>query len=247
MKIKTKANKVGIESLGALSKRVIDTVNESEIIEAATTKQFLELVTVNSRYQDALEPVNQKEVSDAIDAVFEQRNILFGTMYDYVKGLLKSPDAEMQVAAKQIFDHLNKYGKNFSRYKIADQTLHYDHIVDSLKEAEHQPALAKMLLVNKVAQLDQLHLDYESLYRKRGNTAVHYVAPTKIRLEMEKAVKLYLDEVRWMASQNDSEPWKTLSLNVEKRFIEMNPTVIRKEKTFEAKVDLTLPKTSETL
>jgi len=247
VKIKTKASKVGIKSLGALGINVIATVNESGVAEATTTKQFLELVEVNNRYQDALEPVNLKEVSDAIEAKFEQRNGLFGTMYDYVNGLLKSPDAEMQVAAKPIFDHLNKYGKNFSKVKLADQTLQYNHIVGSLIEAEHQPALVKMQLVNKVAQFEQLHLDYESMYRKRGNSNVSYVAPTKLRIEMEKAVKLYLDEVRWMASQNDSEPWKTLSMNVEKRFLEMNPSVLRKDKTVEANVAPTPPKAAETL
>ena len=247
MKIKTKASKVGIESLGALGIRVIDTVNESDVELATSTKQFLELVEVNNRYQEALEPVNQKEVSDVIVALFEQRNVLFGAMYVYVKGLLNSPDVAMQAAAKQIFDHLNKYGRNFSRFKLSDQTLHYNHIVESLKKAEYQPALIKTLLVNKVGELDQLHLDYESLYRKRGNSSVSYVAPTYLRIEMEKAVKLYLDEVRWMASQNSTEPWKTLSLNVEKRFLELNPTVMRKDKTAEAKVASTLPKTAETL
>ena len=247
MKIKTKASKVGIESLGALGIRVIDTVNESDIVDATTTKQFLELVEVNDRYQEALEPVNVKEVSDAIDTVFEQRNFKFSAMYVYVNGLLNSPDVEMQAAAKQIFDHLNKYGKNFSRFKLSDQTLHYNHIMESLKRAEYQPALIKMLLVNKVAELDQLHLDYELLYRKRGNSSVSYVAPTYLRIEMEKAVKLYLDEVRWMASQNNTEPWITLSLNVEKRFIELNPSVSRKEKTAEVKVASTLPKIAETL
>ncbi len=233
MKIKTKASKVGIKSLGALAIQVIATVIESEVVEATTTKQFLGLVEVNKRYQDALEPVNIKEVSEAIEAKFEQRNGLFYSMYDYVNGLLKSPDAETKVAAKQIFDHLNKYGKNFSRVKLADQTLQYNHIVESLKEAENQPALVKILLANKAAQLADLHLDYESMHRKRGNSAVSYVAPTKLRLEMEKAAKLYLDEVRWMASQNDSKPWKTLSLNVEKRFLELNPSIARKEKPAE--------------
>ena len=247
MKIKTKASKVGIESLGALGIRVIDTVNESDVELATSTKQFLELVEVNNRYQEALEPVNQKEVSDVIVALFEQRNVLFGAMYVYVKGLLNSPDVAMQAAAKQIFDHLNKYGRNFSRFKLSDQTLHYNHIVESLKKAEYQPALVKTLLVTKVAELDQLHLDYESLYRKRGNSSVGYVAPTYLRIEMEKAVKLYLDEVRWMASQTKTEAWITLSLNVEKRFLELNPTIIRKGKTAESKVAPTLPKTAETL
>ena len=107
MKIKSKASKVGIESLGALGIRVIDTVNESGIQEATTTKQFLELVEVNNRYQEALEPVNQKDISDAIDAIFKQRNVLFTSIYVYVNGLLNSPDVEMQDAAKQIFVHLN--------------------------------------------------------------------------------------------------------------------------------------------
>jgi len=247
LKIKTKASKVGIESLGALGIRVIDTVNESGVENATTTKQFLELVEVNNRYQEALEPVNQKEVSEVIDVLFEKRNILFGEMYVYVNGLLNSPDEQIQVAAKQIFDHLNKYGKNFSRYKIADQTLHYNHIVESLKKAEYVPALTKILLVNKVADLDQLQLNYESFYRKRGNSSVNYVAPTYLRIEMEKAVKLYLDEVRWMASQYSTEPWKTLSLNVEKRFLELNPTTIRKDKRAESKDAPTLPNTAETL
>lgn len=236
MKIKSKANIIGTESLGTLGTRIIDTVYDSGIEEATTTKQFVELVDVNDIYHVSLEPANTKKESEKIDDLFDKRAKLFCGIFIYLQGSLNSPDIEMQTAAQKILEQFNKFGRNFSRIKIADQTLHYGSIITGLKQDEYQPALEKTLLTNKITLLSQLHSDYESLYRQRGNSVANNVAPTKIRKQMEKAVKLYLDEVRWMANQKGTEQWKTLSMNVEKRFSEINPSITKKEKT--AQVDV---------
>jgi hypothetical protein len=79
----------------------------------------------------------------------------------------------------------------------------------------------------------------------RGNITAVKVAPSNLRKEMEDAVKLYLDEVSWMASQNDTEPWHTLQINLQKRFDEVTVSMIRKKKTEEVKEIITPTATPE--
>lgn len=235
MKYKTKANKIGNESLAVLGLRIIETAEKSGMNDAKLTKQFLHLVSVNERFQNAILSGNLKLKTASIDALFNKRNELFLQMYNYLNGLIDSPDAEMKAAATLLFNELDKFGKNFARLKLADKSLRFIRIVQNLKKPECEPALVKTLLVSKVNELNQLQLDYEDLYMDRGNITAVKVAPSNLRKEMEDAVKLYLDEVNWMASQNDTEPWHTLQINLQKRFDEVTVSMIRKKKTEEVK------------
>jgi len=120
MSYKTKANRIGNISLAALGVRIIDTVAKSGIDQATSSKQFIALQEVNSRYQASIVPGDEKQVSDSIKALFKSRRILFDDIYDYVKGQTKSPSPEVKEAAQRVFTQLNKYGRNYSNVQIAD-------------------------------------------------------------------------------------------------------------------------------
>jgi len=236
MNLKTKANRVGTQSLAILALRIIDTVIKSAIYEARESKQFLNLVEVNGRYQMAVEPGNDKEVSEAIKTLFMDRKTMFGGTYSYLEGLLKSPDVEMRTAATLLFGVVNKYGKNFSSLKIADQSLRYIRIIEALKRPEYNDAIYRTLLNERIGTLDDLQRRYEELYMGSGNDAAAKVAPSNLRKEMENAIKLYADELKWKANSAGTEAWSTLYLNVEQRFNEVNVSVARKKAVVPATV-----------
>ncbi len=225
---KTKANRVGTQSLAMLALRIIETVIKSAIQEARISKQFLILEEVNSRYQIAVEPAS-KEVSEAIKALFNERKTLFGDIFDYLEGLLKSPDLDMKAAGTLLFGVLNKFGKSYGSFKIADQSLRYIRIIEALKRPEYTAALIKTSLTDKLAQFDELQLSYEDLYMGSGNDSAARIAPSNLRREMEVAIKMYVDELKWLANAAGTEAWNTLYMNVEQRFNEVNVSLVRKK------------------
>lgn len=229
MLYKSKANRIGILSLAALALRIIDTVIKSGIEAARNSKQFLNLIEVNGRYQKAIEPRNEKQVSEQIKELFAQRYNLFIEIFDYVDGQTKSPDAAVKAAALLVFELLNKYGRNFRNLKIADQSIIFIRIIESLKKHEMEAPIVKILLTDKLAELDQVQLDYENRYLGKGNSLSSKVAPSSLRREMEDAIKLYVDELNWMTKSMDTVEMQTLYSNVNQRFAEVTVTATRKK------------------
>lgn len=225
MNFKSKINRINNESGAMLALRIIDTVNKSGIEDARLSKQFLELENVNSRYQIAIEPANDKQLKSAITSLYTQRTNIFQEIYGYLEGLLNAPDADMKAAASLLFEQVSKYGKSFSKFRIADQSLRYIRIIESLMKPEFAAALTKTLLTDKLALLDQVQLDYEGLYMGRGNSSVSKVAPSNLRNELNAAIKKYMEEVNWTASREESEQWNTLKTNLQQRFDEVNVTM----------------------
>lgn len=231
--IKSKLARLSNESLAILALRIIDTVYKSEIATAKATKQFVALKEVNERFQQAVEPYSNKQTSEAIDAKFNERRNLFVALYVYIQGMLNSPDPETRVAAGQLFDVINKYGKNFSNLKIADQSLRYIRIIESLKSAVYTTALSKTLLTDKLAQLDTLQLDYEDLYMNRSNTRKRISAST-MRTELTTAIRLHYEESYWMADQSGLDEWFSLCHNIDMRFGEVNVSAAKQAQPTES-------------
>ncbi len=229
MNIKTKANRVGTVSLATLGKRVVETVVKSGIDEATASKQFVNLVSVNDRYQLAVLPGKNSPESEYVKSLFKARKTLFTDIYDYVEGNLKSPQTDVKNAAELIFKQLSKYGRNFRGVKIADQSLIYIRVIEGLKKPELATALNKIVLTEKVTQFDELQHNYEEVYLNKGNVSSTKVAPSNIRSEMQNALKLYVEELKWLVNTYETEAWKTLQKNVEQRFSEVNVTVTRRK------------------
>lgn len=228
MYYKSKTNKINNESRAMLALRIIDTVNKSGIADAKVSNAFVQLEELNARYQMAIEPGTAKQVSQSITDKYKERSALFVEMFDYLNGLQNSPDADMKAAAALLFEQISKYGKSFSSYRLADQSLRYIRIIESLKMPEYAAALTKTLLTDKLTLLNQMQLDYEELYMGRGNTFATKVAPSNLSKELNDAIKLYMDEVNWMANRTNTEAWNTLRSNLQKRFDEVNVTSTRK-------------------
>ncbi|MHB9054652.1 MAG: DUF6261 family protein [Paludibacteraceae bacterium] len=224
MKIKTKINKVNNQTLGTLSLRVIDTVNNSGIEEAKTSKQFLILLETNNIYQQAVNPINVRLISAEVDRVFNERNQLFTEMITYIKGLTVSDDENVRAAAFKIMEEIGKFGLNFSRIRKADKTLRYIRIIESLQLPEYQEALELTKLTEKLNTINRVQREYERLYMNRGNKVASKVWASHVRKDMELALKNHLDEVLFLTNQYETEPWKVLALNLKKRFDEVTVT-----------------------
>ena len=226
---RTKANRISIESLDTLGQRVIDTVRSSAIPEAKESKYFLQLVDVNYRFRQALMPPAYREYTAAINRLHKQCEDGFLDIYDYLKGLQKSPDAEISAAAVTLFRIVSQYGRKYVDIKAADFTSRYNRIIGELQNEENAEAVTKTLLTGKLAAFASFHQEHETLFRKRGNIRSVNTSASELRVEMQEATKMHLEELQWLTRTNDTEEWRVLCRNVEERFDEMNISRTQKE------------------
>lgn len=229
MKIKTKISKVSIQSLGTLVIRVIDTVNNSGIEEAKTSKLFQKMVALNQSYQQAVDPINVKVISSQIEEMFSKRGQFFTEFIIYCKGLTVADDAEVKAAAIKIYDEISKFGLNFSKLNKSDKTLRYIRIIESLKQPEFTIALQKTKLTDKLNTLDTTQRAYEDLYMGRGNLVAGKVFASNLRNDMETVIKKHLDEVAYLSEDKNTEEWKTLYSNLKKRYEEINGSIRKRQ------------------
>lgn len=230
MNYRSKTNKINIMSLSALVLRIIETVILSGIQAAKVTKRFLHLVDVSMRYQAAIALGEEEELKKAVKAKYILRSELFLQMYNYLEGLLNSPDDEMKAAAGILFKQVNRFGKNFNKLTLLVQTAQYRTIIDALKRSEFTDALVTTLLTEKLNAIDQSQTEYEQLYMGKTNNYSIKVVPSDLRKELTDAIKGYMDEVNMMASEVDTAEWYTLCVNLQNRFDEVNITVAQKSK-----------------
>jgi len=229
---RSKTNKANVMQLSALVLRIIESVILSGIQAAKVTKRFLRIVDVSSRYQAAIAlDQEENELKKAVKAKYDLRSELFNQMYNYLEGLLNSPNAEMKTAANLLFQQVNRFGKNFSKPMLLVQTAQYHTIIEALKRSEFTDALVTTLLTEKLSALDQVQKDYEQLFMGKTNNSSVKVVPSDLRKELADAIKEYMDEVNLMASEIDTAEWYTLCMNLQNRFDEVNISVVQKTKT----------------
>jgi hypothetical protein len=229
---RTKLNKANIMELSALVLRIIETVLLSAIQGAKVTKRYLRLVDVSSRFQAAIKlDQDEKDLKKAVKDNYDLRSELFYQMYNYLEGSLNSPNAEMKTAANLLFQQINRFGKNFSKSKLLEQTAQYTTIIEAMKTSEFIAALATTLLTDKLSALDKAHKDYESFFTGKTDKSSVKVVPSNLRNELVFAIKEYMDEMNLMASEVDTDEWYTLCVNLQNRFDEVNISVVQKPKT----------------
>ena len=230
MRIKTRINRMGIQSLASIGSRAIETIIKSLVEEAKRCKSFLKFVEVNDRYQESIDPEDSKAMTEAIEVVFQKRKNLFEDSYMYIKGLTKSPEEDVKTAAKQLFAVINMFGMYFSKERIADQSVRCTRIIEGLKNPECAGAITKLKLTENLAELEAVQTMYENLYMDRGNRLSLKVTPSSLSDEMKSALKKLMDEMRYMVDTMESEDMTSLMTTLEQRFSEIYVTPIVRKK-----------------
>lgn len=229
MKIKTRINRMGNQSLASIGLRAIETIIKSAVEEVKRCKSFLKLVEVNDRYQESIDPEDSKAMTEAIEVAFQKRKNLFEDNYMYINGLTRSPEEDVRTAAIQLFPVINMFGTNFSKEKIADQSVRYTRVIEGLKNPECAGAITKLKLTEKLAELEAVQAMYESLYMDRGNRLSLKVTPSSLSDEMKSALKKLMDEMRYMADTMESEEMTSLMTTLEQRFSEIHVTPVTRK------------------
>ena len=221
MKIRTKIYRMSNESIAAVGLRVVETIQKSISEETKKSALFYSLVDVNTRYQSAVEPNGSKIIAEAIDNEFKNREMLYTDFYELAYGNQKSRVAALREAAIRIFKVLNMYGKSFKQERIADQTVRYIRIIETLKGEEYTEAIATLNATELLSELNEAQNRYEDLYLGRGNRLSLKEPTIKLRKEMNKALNLIVDEIGINEIKYPTEENISLRKIIEQRFNEV--------------------------
>ncbi|MBP6611012.1 MAG: hypothetical protein KA206_07945 [Paludibacter sp.] len=219
-------------SIGTLTTRIIQNIDASTVAEVKTADFYDLLVTAYERYITATTK-GEKKKDDTIDIEFQNRKYIFQETRKYLQGLLISPDEEVKSSAKKVYTEINRFGRDFLYNKTGDQSHNYQLIIAGLKKTELTADIELLKLNNKVVQLETAHRSYEAQYMQWGDFKKVSFTASKLRSDVEFALKNLIAELEWMLRKTPSEALKNLHTSIYTRIDEINLSNI-KNKTDES-------------
>lgn len=221
---KTKIQRMSCETIATVGMRVIETITQSMAEDVKNSLYATQLLEVTNRYRKAIEP-NDKERNAAISDKFNIRKVLFSNSYDMAYGLTLSRDAGDKEAAIRVFSVFNMYGnKSFYGVRQSALTQRYATIIETLLQPEYSADLVRLKMTDILAELADAHTAYETLYQTKGNEQSLKAPSTEMRLEMNNALKVMVEEVEYFSKKFPTEANVTLWKNVEQRIAEVYVT-----------------------
>ena len=220
-RFKTKLHKLSNEALVMLAMRVLKTVDQSEV-EAAKNAVFLSKIREQIlNYMNTIGTNKNLDYSTKISTLFNKRKHLFDEQYLYLKGTSKSPDPELRQAAEKLVEVSSMLGVNFSQRKLADKSMRYKRLIEALKKPENESAITKLAMNDRLAELESVQLEYETLYMDRGNTKVLTIALSYVRVDIQQSLIRFYDELNWLILLNETEELISLRRIIEERMNEL--------------------------
>jgi len=222
--MQTTSNKISNasnETAAMLSIRILELVANSNIAEAMSGKAYLAHAEVSAEFEKATQGLDRKVLSIPVNKYFNDRYELFNNLYVYCNGQLNCPEAATAQAALQVFKVLNMYGFYFKNAKVEVQSLRFKQIIDGLKAPEMIAALTKLGILNKVEQLETVHIEYEKSLAVRSVTLKNKVSASSLRKKLNAAFKLHIDELQWLQRQTDSAAIANLNAEINTRIDEI--------------------------
>lgn len=220
---KGKISKMSNNSLGTLTERIIQNIDASTVEEVKTANFYELTVEVYERYITATTQSEKKKV-DIIDLEFQSRKIIFLEFRKYLQGLQISPVEDIKTSANRVYSEINRFGRDFVTSKSADQSHIYGQIIAGLKKPELSADMQALKLDTKLIQFETAHRSYEEQYMQWGNFKIAAQSASKLRKDVELALKNVIDELDWMLRKSQSKELKNLHTSIYARIDEINLT-----------------------
>ena len=212
------------ETVASVGMRVVETITQSMAEEAKKSIYVTQLLEVTNRFRKAIEP-NDSELKATISEKFKVRKVLFSNSYDMAYGLTLSRDTGDKAAAFRVFSVLNMYGnKSFKGVRQSALTQRFATIIETLQQPEFVADLERLKMTDILAELADAHTAYETLYQTKGNEQSLKAPSREMRLEMNNALKVMVEEVEYFSKKFPTEENVTLWKNVEQRIAEVYVT-----------------------
>jgi predicted metalloendopeptidase len=97
------------------------------------------------------------------------------------------------------------------------QSFRYIRIIEALKQPELSAALVKTQLAARVEELDSVQREYENQFSIRSTKLKVKVTASALRRELNEAIRLHIEELKWLAVQTGSEAIRKLCIEVNAR------------------------------
>lgn len=213
--------KASNESIGILSIRLIETINNCGIDDATVSKQYENFSNLNDAYQLALNNPNRTLLTQEINELENLRNEALIDIFSFLNGQSKSRIASTKTASNTLLAKIEKFEPPFIHLKKGERSLRYEHAAQLLKETEAYNTATTLNMKELIDDFLEYHTAYETKHKLRTDLLKSTLSPTSIRSDLNRAIIDYIKEVEIMEQRTGEEAWKLLLQNIENRCSEI--------------------------
>lgn len=202
--------RLGIDSLGALAKRVLEISAKAAYTVVLNHPLLLVLIKA---YEDFFAVFDKKTYSGEGDMVATadlHRDDLFKGMRNSLHGLATMKGLSTQQDAIDLYAVFEVHGLDLYRYSYGDETTHFDKLIEDLDMPVNTAKIEHVHLTESYALMKSAHLDFVAIYNDQTSSNAQLrlkESATSLRGSLETALRNYLNVVTAM---KDVDGWKEL-------------------------------------
>ncbi len=202
--------RLGIDSLGALAKRVLEI--SAKAVYTVVLNHPLLLILIKA-YEDFFAVFDKKTYSGdggKVDIADLHRDDLFKGMRNSLRGLAKMKGLSTQQDAIDLYAVFEAHGLDLYNYSYGDQTTHFDKLIEDLDRPVNTAKIERVHLTEPYTLMKAAHLDFVAIYNEQTSNNAQLrlkESASSLRENLETALRNYLNVVTAM---KNVEGWKEL-------------------------------------
>lgn len=202
--------RLGVDSLGALAKRVLEI--SAKAVYTVVLNHPLLLILIKA-YDDFFAVFDKKTYSGEGDMVANAnlfRDNFFKSMKDSLHGLSRMKGLSTQQDAIDLYAVFETHGLDLYHYNYGDQTTHFDKLIEDLDLPVNAAKIEHVHLTEAYGLMKAAHLDFVAIYGEQTSSNAQLrlkESASSLRGNLETALRNYLNVVTAM---KDLDGWKEL-------------------------------------
>ncbi len=224
MKNVTIVSRVPVAGLGAVTWRVVETAQESKMVDVVTDTAYTNLEQKSEKYRQSINKRRYSELTDEMVALDKNRDSLSSGMRKYVASQLDSPVVSMSDAALKVQRVLDRF-VGVEVLSFGDESVNLRNMVAELRATGLQASVTTLNLKPWIDAIETANEAFELKIRERGDdvVAIHEVKSASVlRRELEQALRDYFEFVHALVILKKTDDLK----NFEKRLYERVEAVV---------------------
>jgi len=224
MKNVTIVSRVPVAGLSAVTWRVVETAQESKMVDVVTDTAYTNLEQKSEKYRQSINKRRYSELTDEMVSLDKNRDSLSSGMRKYVASQLDSPVVSMSDAALKVQRVLDRF-VGVEVLSFGDESVNLRNMVTELRATGLQASVTTLNLKPWIDAIETANEAFESKIRERGDdvVAIHEVKSASVlRRELEQALRDYFEFVHALVILKKTDDLK----NFEKRLYERVEAVV---------------------
>lgn len=202
---KSMLDSFGVVAFGAFARRSVATVEDTNLAVIKDDEVYAHFKELTTVYLETLGYATLMQLSTESKRLRAERKSLFTKTYSYLEGLLDAPAEETALAAQAVVEALGENDKRIIKKPLPDQVIAFDNVCAILQDATLAENLTTLKLTERVAKLVETHELYEKKYRELGDFHATHKVSSKLKQEILRTAKDFIDMVQAKASHTTNQ------------------------------------------